>query len=367
MSTLLKDLYSKPFYRSLAGPISRLSPGFDEDQFLKRIFTASFKEMELKQRITHTTLVLHHYMPKDFPAAVKKLEELIEHIQAAGIQPRSIEFLFLAEYISTYGLDHYTDAVKAMELVTQYISCEFAIRPFLLRYEKDMMAQMLKWSKHPNRHIRRLSTEGCRPRLPWAMGIPSLKKDPSRILPILENLKQDTCESVRRSVANNLNDISKDHPALAIQIAKKWKGKTPETDAIIKHSLRTLLKKGDQEVLALYELKANQINIDDLRIHTPAVKIGDRLGFSFTITHHGKKAIPVRIEYAIHYLKANGSLSKKVFKISERILQGGESLAIQREQSFRLITTRVFYPGKQGLSVIVNGKESELLHFKLKE
>lgn len=365
MSSLLKDLYSRPFYKSLCGPISKIGPRFDEQTFLKRIFTSSFQQMELKERITHTTVVLHHYMPQDFPTAANKLGELIDHIKAAGIKPSSIEFLFLAEYISTYGLNDRKAAVKAMEVVTRYITCEFAIRPFILKYEEEMMVQMLKWSKHADRHIRRLSTEGCRPRLPWAMGIPSLKKDPTSILPILENLKADSCESVRRSVANNLNDISKDHPKLAIQIAKRWKGSSAETDALIKHGLRTLLKQSNPEVLAMYRLKGEKIEIDKIRLHTPKVNIGGHLHFSFNIRHTGKGKLPVRIEYAIHYLRSNGSLSKKVFKISERELGTSEELSIERRQSFKPITTRVFYPGKQQFSIIVNGKETQPFSFHL--
>lgn len=365
MSALLKDLYSRPFYKSLCGPISRISPTFNEQTFLKRIFTKSFEQMELKERVTHTTLVLHHYMPEDFPSAVTKLGELIHHIKAAGIQPSSIEFLFLAEYISTFGLNNRVAAIKAMEIVTRYITCEFAIRPFLIKYEEEMMLQMLKWSKHSDRFIRRLSTEGCRPRLPWAMGIPSLKKNPAAILPILENLKADSCASVRKSVANNLNDISKDHPQLAIQIAKRWKGYHAETDALIKHGLRTLLKQSNPEVLAMYRLTSDKIEIDKIRLYTPTVNIGGQLHFSFNIRHMGKGKIPVRIEYAIHYLRSNGTLSKKVFKISERELAAGEELKVERRQSFKLITTRVFYPGQQQLSIIVNGKESKPYSFLL--
>ncbi len=136
---------------------------------------------------------------------------------------------------------------------------------------------MLKWSTHKSRHVRRLATEGSRPRLPWAMALPKLKKDPTPILPILENLKQDSCEIVRRSVANNLNDISKDNPQIAIAIAKKWKNISPETDAIIKHSLRTLLKAAHPEVLKYYQLDAKNISVERFLIKNKKVKIGDYL------------------------------------------------------------------------------------------
>jgi 3-methyladenine DNA glycosylase AlkC len=152
-------------------------------------------------------------------------------------------YIFLPDYIEQYGLEDFESSVKAIENVTRFVSCEFAVRPFILKYGGTMMKKMRTWSLHKSYHVRRLSSEGSRPRLPWAISIPELKKDPSPILPILENLKNDPSEWVRRSVANNLNDIAKDHPGLVIELARKWKGISRETDAIIKHGSRTLLKK----------------------------------------------------------------------------------------------------------------------------
>ena len=139
--------------------------------------------------------------------------------------------------------------MKAIEFITQFITCEFAVRPFLLKYGDKMMNQMRAWSLHKSHKVRRLASEGSRPRLPWAMAIPALKKNPMPVLTILENLKNDPSESVRRSVANNLNDISKDRPGMVLKIANAWKGQNKETDAIVRHGCRTLLKHGHPEVL----------------------------------------------------------------------------------------------------------------------
>jgi 3-methyladenine DNA glycosylase AlkC len=365
MSTLLKDLYSQSFYNQLSIPFKNSIPGFDKKSFLNKIFTPAFKEYELKERMAHTAHVLHHFLPKDYSKAAPLLIELIEAIKKEGPVASSIEYLFLPEYIYLYGLDHYKESVLAMEQVTQFISCEFAVRHFIVRYEAKMIPQMLKWSTHTSLHVRRLATEGCRPRLPWAMALPSLKKDPTPILPILENLKKDSCEVVRRSVANNLNDISKDNPDIAIAIAKKWKNQSPETNAIIKHGLRSLLKAGHPEVLKYYQLNADNLTIDRFIIKNKKVKIGDHLEFEACITNNGKKKVTVRLEYAIHYLRNNGSLSKKVFKISEREIAAKEKWEITRRQSFKLITTRSFYKGKQKVSMIINGSESNALSFEL--
>lgn len=365
MSTLLKDLYSPAFYEQFSATLKKTVPTLDKKKFLKQIFTPAFEQYELKERMAHTAHVLHRFFPQNYKDAAPLLCELVEQIKAHGPKASSIEYLFIPEYIYLYGLADYNRSVAAMEKITQFITCEFAIRHFIIRYEDRMIPQMLKWSTHKNRHVRRLATEGCRPRLPWAMALPMLKKDPSPILPILENLRQDSCEVVRRSVANNLNDISKDNPAIALQIAKKWKGLGEETDAIIKHGLRTLLKAGDATVLSFYKLTADHFKLSHFKINTPAISIGEYLQFECMVENSSSKTQTLRLEYAIHYLKSNGTLSKKVFKISERIVGAGEKVKVIRRQSFKPITTRVFYKGIHQLSIILNGKESKALSFEL--
>ena len=256
-------------------------------------------------------------------------------------------------------------AVDALEAITQFVSCEFAVRPFLLKFNGKMISRMKKWSKHENFKVRRLASEGSRPRLPWAMAIPYLKEDPSPILPILENLKNDPSEWVRRSVANNLNDIAKDHPDLVIRLARKWKGISKETDAIIKHGSRTLLKKGHAEILSHYGLKAEQVHVSAFKILTPKVNNGKDLVFCFQVSNGSEHKQTIRLEYGLYYLRANGQWSKKVFKISEKQVGSGVKLTIERKQSFKKITTRVFYPGKHKLSVIVNGEEKGTKMFEL--
>jgi 3-methyladenine DNA glycosylase AlkC len=240
------------------------------------------------------------------------------------------------------------------------------VRPFFIKYGERMVHQMKLWSLHKNYKVRRLSSEGSRPRLPWAMAIPALKKDPSPILPILENLKNDPSEWVRRSVANNINDIAKDHPDIVMKLARKWKGISKETDAIIKHGSRTLLKAGHAEILSHYGLKSSNIIVSDFKIDTPIVKTGGHLSFSFCISNEDKKEQTVRLEYGLYYNKSNSQLARKVFKISEKKYKSGGKVEILRKQSFRKITTRVFYPGKHQLSIIVNGEEKVKKDFILK-
>jgi len=367
MASLLKDIYSKDFYESFSNVLTQHIPSFSKKEFLRRIFTKDFESKELKERMRHTTTVLHSFFPGDYAATTRLLGKIIASLRESDFGEDSLAFMILPDYIEVYGLEHYQHSVKALELVTQFVSCEFAVRPFLLQYGEKMQQQMMKWSLHKNHKVRRLSSEGMRPKLPWAMAVPALKKDPLPVLALLENLKNDPSEWVRRSVANNLNDISKDHPHLVLDVAKRWKGLSRETDAIIKHGCRTLLKQGHAEILQYYGLDGGNMQLSNFKILTPKVKIGDALAFSFSIRNNNTTAQTVRLEYAIYYRKANGQLSKKVFKISEKPYGPGEQAEIVRKQKFILITTRTFYVGKHAMSVIVNGQEKITGEFLLTE
>lgn len=366
MGSALKDIYSLSFYNTFSDTAEKIIPSFNRKKFIKTIFNSDWENKELKERMKHTTFVLHQFMPEDFVQAAGLIEEITITLQQTKINENLFGFMFLPDYIETHGINHFEVSVKAMETVTQFISCEYAVRPFIIKYYDRMMKQMLEWSKHKNHHVRRFASEGARPRLPWAMAVPQLKKDPKHVLPILETLKQDASEYVRRSVANNLNDIAKDHPAIVIAIANKWKGLGKETDALIKHGCRTLLKKGNAEILKHFGLSNNaKLEVSNLKIITPKVKIGNALIFSFEAQNKSGKDEVLRLEYAIYYLLQNGQHSKKVFKISERIFQPKEKTEITRKQSFRIITTKKFYTGQHKLSVIINGQEKLFDNFEL--
>ena len=196
MGSPLKDIYSPLFYDHLSNSLLQTVPSFDKQKFISLIFTKDFESKELKERMKHTSSVLHQFMPEDYAEAVKLIQIIINGLKKDGFQ-ESLEMMFFPDYIETFGLNDYENSVKALEFITQFISCEFAVRPFILKYGNKMIAQMQTWSLHTNHKVRRLASEGSRPRLPWATAIPELKKNPAPILPILENLKSDTSESVR--------------------------------------------------------------------------------------------------------------------------------------------------------------------------
>lgn len=361
-----KNLFSRSFFETFSGILGHFLRDFNREDFIDNIFDKSWEKLELKQRARHTSLVLNRFLSGNFEKDVLVLTDIIDYIQEKKNLKPGIESMFIPDYIEVYGIEYPDVSLRAMERITRFFSCEFSIRPFILRYPDLTLQRMQEWSKDPHPQVRRLSTEGCRPRLPWAMAIPFLKKDPDPILPILETLKNDESETVRRSVANNLNDISKDNPEVVIKLARKWLGTSEEADWVAKHGCRTLLKQAHPEALELFGYgSTDKISTKDFKVLTPSVPLGESLVFSFHIKNRAKEPLLIRLEYGMYYLKANGKQSKKVFKISERQFAAGESRLIERKQSFQAISTRKYYPGPHRVSVIVNGQETDPVEFEV--
>jgi 3-methyladenine DNA glycosylase AlkC len=353
-----KNLYNDTFFNQFTGVLSKELKGFDKKLFLKNIYDDAWEARELKQRMKHIAHTLHDFLPTPYGQSIEKIKDIITAIRKTTGPTGGLEHMVFTEYVEAYGIDHYDASMQAMEFITQFISCEFAVRPFIIRYPEKAMKQMLKWSKHKSLHVRRFSSEGARPRLPWAMALPALKKDPSPLLPILENLKEDESEFVRKSVANNLNDIAKDHPDTVLKLVKQWQGVSPRTDWIIKHGSRTLLRKANPQALKLFGLAvSDKIVVDKLKLAVKQVTIGDKLDFSFTLTNTDNKPIKLRVEYGVDYMKSNGKANRKLFKITENTYQAGQAYSFKRSQSFRNLTTRKHYAGAHVLSVVINGQE----------
>ena len=367
MSSLLKDLYSKEFYHNFAQILAPLLPKFNGKIFKQLLFDEAWEKRELKARMRHTTQVLKQFFPDDFGEAMSLIENLINNLRLADFKNGQLVFMFLPDYIELYGLQNYPQSIKSIEFVTQFITCEFAVRPFLKQYPAAMMEQMLQWAKHPNESVRRLASEGARPRLPWAMAVPHLKTQPNNILPILERLKDDPSETVRRSAANNLNDISKDHPDLVLNVLQNWaEPLNAQRMALLKHAARTLLKSGNPKALALFGLStSNLIKLTHTHLQSTEIEIGQYLTLQFTLHNPSNKPFALRLEYAIYFLLANGKWNKKVFKISERQLTENETQTIQKKHLFRPITTRKYYKGQHFVGLIINGLEQVKLPFWL--
>ena len=365
MAEPLKNLYNKSFFDDFIEAIKLIVPNINKSMFLNKIYDNKWENRELKQRMRHISTTLKWFLPTDYKSSIIIILKLINYLKENQTE-LAFEYMFLPDFIEQYGLEDFETSIEALEEITQFTSCEFAVRPFIIRYPKKMMNQMLIWSKHINHSVRRFSSEGCRPRLPWAMALPDLKENPTPIIQILENLKNDASEFVRKSIANNLNDISKDNPEIVIDLVKKWQGKSKNIDWIIKHGCRTLLKQGNNEVLSIFGFGSiKNINIENFIIKILKVNIGEALEFEFKLVNSNSNDIKIRLEYGLYYQKANKTLSKKVYKISEKNYQGNSVTTIKRKQSFKLVTTRKFHTGLHQLSIIINGKEFEKLDFEL--
>lgn len=352
----LKNIFSRPLIEPFAHNVQKVWPKFPVQAFLQQLFDADWESLELKQRIRQISHVLRAHLPAEYPEALKILVQTTQRYIDQQGEKLTFEYLFLPDFVEAHGIDYPDQSIPALETLTRWSSAEFAVRPFLIRYPERMYAQMLAWSRHSSPMVRRLSSEGIRPRLPWGMGVPALKRDPAPILPILENLKNDPAETVRRSVANNLNDIAKDHPHLVLEIAERWLGHSPETDWVVRHACRGLLKKGNAAALAHFGFQQalEGIDVSALRV-SEKVHIGDRLDYSFMVKNNALSTAQVRLEYGIEYQTLSGKISYKVFKIKELELAPGQSALISRHQRFQDFTTRKHYPGPHRLKILVNG------------
>ena len=345
----LKNLYNEIFISSLSRLLKSACKKFDVESFQMGVFDTGWDQKELKGRMNHIAVMLHEYLPGNYRENIKILKFVSSHFSG-------LEHMVFPAYVELYGMEDFGASMLALEYFTPNSSSEFAIRPFIKQSPEKAMKQMEAWAESADHHVRRLATEGCRPRLPWATVLPRFKNDPRPVVKILEKLKDDESEYVRRSVANNLNDISKDNPEMVIQIAKDWLGKNPNTDWVIKHACRSLLKQGEPELMAVFGFeKPGHISIQDFTVQE-IVDIGENLNFSFKLQTQKEKLGKWRIEYAIDFMKNNGLQKRKVFKISESE-NSSRKKKINREHSFRLISVRKYYPGAHGIAVIINGHE----------
>jgi len=361
MAEAWKNVLNRETVGSFAKNLNSVYKKLDVTEFLNAAVDETWESLELMARGKRVTEKMRDFLPQDYGEALQIMDKAV-----ALCDP--FFTMCFPTYVELYGQDekNWDLSMKAMELYTQYSSSEFAVRPFIIKHEKRMMEQMFAWSKHENEHVRRLSSEGCRPALPWGVALNSFKKDPSPVLPILTQLKTDPSAYVRKSVANNINDISKTHPDLIAKLSKDWYGKNELTDWIVKHGCRTLLKKGNRDVLGIFGFHdVSSIDVSDFTINTDKVPFGGELTFSFNIA--SKEATKIRLEYGIDFMKANGKHNRKIFQISEITFKANQKKAYEKTHSFEELSTRKHYPGLHKITLIVNGVEQGTLEFELEK
>mgnify|MGYP000518189446 CR=1 FL=1 len=347
MTSLLKDNYDHAYVSLLGERINAACSEFDETKFLALVFDELWSSRELKARMMHIRKCIHTILNRPYVAALEVLRDVAVYFSG-------FEAMIFPDYVQTYGLDCWQLSIDVLEEFTQYSSSEFAVRPFIERDSELMMSVMVAWAGSKNHHVRRLASEGCRPRLPWARPLKEFKRDPSAILPILEKLKSDESDYVRKSVANNLNDISKDNPQLVLDICCRWKGLSENVDRLVKHGCRTLLKKGDASAMKLFGYQeSNGIKVSTFQLDVSHAKVGGYIDLILSLDCSVDNG-PIRLEYAIDFVKSAGHTSNKVFMLRDGLLADRE-LCVKKRHSFKQLSTRKHYPGEHVITVIVNG------------
>ncbi|MDQ0207612.1 DNA alkylation repair protein [Alkalicoccobacillus murimartini] len=353
----LKNIYNEAYVDRLTSDLQTTFPDFVAEDFRTLILQPDWSSLELMERKRRITEALCKTLPDPYTKALEILVQVAPPYNGLG-------GIVFPDFVQCYGLDYWNESMDALEVLTQYSTAEFAVRPYFIKDTESMIKQCLVWADSSNEHVRRLASEGSRPRLPWGISVPSFKQDPTPLLPILEKLKQDESLYVRRSVANSLNDITKTHPDLFIQIAMDWYGGNEDTNWIIKHASRSLLKKGDKQILSLFGYENSQnLHIKEFQFETASIKIGERVDFSFDL--FSEVDTKLRVEYAIDYVKARGHRTRKVFKLSETSIKEKETKPYSRTHAFEDLSTRTHHPGLHQLTLIVNGEEKVSVEFEV--
>lgn len=360
---LLKDsLFNSDTVSMLANALSQAYPKLNEQDFINSALSA-FPNLELKERMSHLTLLIEKSIDADFEETLNILERSLKFAS----QDEHFVFGAYQEYIMIRGCteEHLERSLEYMGKFTSYFSAEFAIRPFINNFPEKTYEQFKLWSLSDDHHQRRLASEGLRPKLPWA---PKIEFDYSMAVPVLDNLYYDSERYVTRSVANHMNDISKIDPDLAVKTLEKWKadGKQDKKEMtyVINHSLRTLIKKGHPGTLDFLGYPTNpNISIENKMIENPSIQLNDTLIFNFDIVAH--EDLSLIVDYNVNYPMAKGKRSDKVFKIKKLNMKAGESISISKKHLFKSMTTKKLYTGTYDLSIRINGMNIDVGSFDL--
>ncbi len=362
MAEPLKNLYGPEIPRKISAMISAVHPSFNAQGFVHEALTG-YTALEFLERGRHMARVLRRHLPDDFAQAARILTRSLgpkfERTDYFGMAP--FVYLPYVFYIAENGLDHFEAAMNAQYEITQRFTAEYSIRSYLLRYPERTLKHLRLWTGDSNPHVRRLVSEGTRPRLPWAPRLPLFQKDPRPVLELLELLKDDPEPYVRRSVANNLNDIGKDNPAVLYETARRWmKGAGPERRNLIAHALRSAIKAGARPALGVLGYgDAGAVKIERASVE----KNGNAVRVAFELRNRSSATKRVLVDFRIHYRKASGRSAPKVFKLRAEKVGPGQTAFFSKKVSLLNMTTRKHHPGRHEVEALVNGTAFHLGSF----
>jgi 3-methyladenine DNA glycosylase AlkC len=358
-SPALKEIFNAERLQHIATEMTTVYPAFDHKKFLKLAQTG-LADLSVMQRMARVGECLHAVLPLDFEASLEVLRALAPRLNSGFVS------MCLPHYVATHGAHQFDLSMEALKYFTAFGSSEFAIRHFLRSDLERSLALMHDWSLDANEHVRRLASEGCRPRLPWSFRLEQIQADPQLAAKILDNLKADSSLYVRKSVANHLNDITKDHPEWVLDLIEGWSLEDKNTAWIARHALRSLIKQGNLRALAIIGAGGKpEVELVEVKVEPPVIGLGEKITLSFAIRSTVPDSQRLVIDYAIDYVKANGSTSAKVFKLKALTLAGHGSAVISRGQQIKELTTRRHYAGRHAVHVMVNGERLGSALFEL--
>ena len=368
---LMKNGLSTPAVIRIADALEKILTNFDKTAFID-LCCDRIETLELKERVSYLITVLHQYLASDFLRAAHLLSAIVPLWDFGDKEDplRSFAAWPLIDYIAVHGINHPEVALPLMKTLTPLFSAEFAIRPFILKYPEFCHEHFLIWCNDTHADVRRLVSEGTRPRLPWGIQLKPFVLDPTPTLVYLHALKTDKSLYVRRSVANHLNDISKDHPEVVITTCKDWieafNGTvSDEMQWLIKHATRTIVKQGNPEVFSLLGYTDKPKVEINLVVEQDVITLGESLRFNVGLTGESSDKQNVVVDYAIHFVKANGTTRPKVFKLRNVMLLPGKCFPVSKKHAIKPITTRKYYPGEHKIEILVNGETKASQSFYL--
>ena len=379
MADALKHLIDARAVAQISTHLQRAWPAFPQAKFSQAAL-AGLDAMELKARVMHLAQALVAHLPADVGRAASILEaslgpaglldsagDDLPSLKTSGAGLAGWPVWPLTEAITLLCAQHHpARGLQALHAMTQRLTAEFAIRPFFIQHPTLTLQTLARWLDDPSAHVRRLVSEGSRPRLPWGLRLQTLVFDPSPTLPLLLRLQDDPSAYVRRSVANHLNDIAKDHPALLAQwLATHLPGASAERSSLLRHASRGLIKQGDPAVLAAWGVGKALQGSATLACRPAALRLGETLQLSVQLHSTARSPQRLAIDYAVHHVKANGSTTPKVFKGWSILLSAGEQRTLQRAHAMKVITTRRYHPGAHRVDLRINGQVLAEVSFQL--
>lgn len=375
MAEPLKHLLHAGVPPQIAAMLHSAWPAFDRAAFVADV-APGYEALALMARGQRIAQALRRHLPQDYPEALAILLASLGPpmgLDAAGEPVASgsghSAFLYLPHslFIAEHGLGHFEASMAAQHALTQRFTAEFCIRPYLAQHPQATLARLMAWTSDPSAHVRRLASEGCRPRLPWAPRLRDFMRDPTPLLPLLERLKDDPSSYVRRSVANHLNDIGKDHPAVLTGVARRWLQDAPAPrERLVRHALRFAVKRGDPEALQVLGL-AHAVALQVVQVSLLPAQAGIGGAVDIALALHNPQARPQQVlaDLRVHYVKADGSTRPKVFKLQTLNLPGGGTQPLRKRLSLRQMSTRVHHPGLHRVELVLNGRPQALGQFEL--